>query len=98
MSGFSKQSDRDGIRHERLYGGKGEVGTRHFSFGGAPFPAHFVVYDIPPGAGEGTLPAVACTQGIVQLLPSSEKQGSIAGTLLVWHCQCGTLPVLLAQR
>lgn len=53
MSGFSKQSDRDGMRYQPLYGGKGEVGMRHFPFGGAPFPAHFVVYDIPPGAGEG---------------------------------------------
>jgi len=53
MPGFSKQSDRDGMRHGPLYGGKGEVGMRHFPFDGAPFPAHFVVYDIPPQAGEG---------------------------------------------
>jgi len=53
MPGFSKQSDREEMRHQTLYGGKGQVGTRHFPFDGAPFPAHFVVYDIPPGAGEG---------------------------------------------
>jgi uncharacterized RmlC-like cupin family protein len=36
-----------------LYDGKGLVGIKRFTFGGAAAPANFVLYLIPPGASEG---------------------------------------------
>lgn len=36
-----------------LYGGEGTISLSHFAFGGAPAPARFVVYDMPPGSSEG---------------------------------------------
>ncbi len=51
---FSKDSDHDGGKpHANLYGGPGTINLRYFSFAQAARPANFVLYDIPPGAGEG---------------------------------------------
>ncbi len=36
-----------------LYGAPGPVGVAYYDFGGAPAPAAFVVFDLPPGTGEG---------------------------------------------
>lgn len=46
-------------RHERqvipaMRDGDGMVTIRRFEFGGATLPARFVIYDIPPGASEGS--------------------------------------------
>lgn len=36
-----------------MYGAPGPVGVAYYDFGGAPAPAAFVVFDMPPGTGEG---------------------------------------------
>jgi oxalate decarboxylase/phosphoglucose isomerase-like protein (cupin superfamily) len=36
-----------------MYGAPGPVGVAYYDFGTAPAPAAFVVYDLPPGTGEG---------------------------------------------
>jgi oxalate decarboxylase/phosphoglucose isomerase-like protein (cupin superfamily) len=37
----------------RVYGGDGTISRRYFRFDGAPAPANFVIYDMPPGSSEG---------------------------------------------
>lgn len=39
--------------YEKIHHGLGSIGVRLFGFGGAPAPANFLVYEIPPGASEG---------------------------------------------
>jgi quercetin dioxygenase-like cupin family protein len=36
-----------------MYGAPGPVGVAYYDFGAAPAPAAFVVFDLPPGTGEG---------------------------------------------
>jgi quercetin dioxygenase-like cupin family protein len=36
-----------------VYGGKGSISVELFSFGRAPAPANFLIYDLPPGSSEG---------------------------------------------
>jgi len=36
-----------------MYGAAGPVGVAYYDFGAAPSPAAFVVFDLPPGTGEG---------------------------------------------
>jgi quercetin dioxygenase-like cupin family protein len=51
--GFVHESE-DGIAAwNNVHHGKGSMGVKRYRFGGAPRPANFVVYDIPPGASEG---------------------------------------------
>lgn len=51
---FAVESDRTDIHaFERIHQGLGSVGVRLFDFGGAPAPAHFLIYIIPPGSSEG---------------------------------------------
>jgi mannose-6-phosphate isomerase-like protein (cupin superfamily) len=50
----SIESDRENIRrYDNIHRGLGTVGVRLFDFGGAPSPANFLIYEIPPGASEG---------------------------------------------
>jgi Cupin domain len=51
---FSKGSETGAMSQlTSLHAGKGSVGIKRFPFQGAPAPAHFIVYEIPPGASEG---------------------------------------------
>lgn len=51
---FTKDSEADGtVEITGIHDGKGTGKTKFFRFDGAPAPAHFMVYDLPPGAGEG---------------------------------------------
>ena len=51
---YVKVNEADDVReHKNLYGGQGTISARYFPFDGAPEPARFVIYDIPPGASEG---------------------------------------------
>jgi quercetin dioxygenase-like cupin family protein len=51
---FSKQSEADVARpYPNVHGGAGTISVRYFPFDKQPSPAHFVIYDIPPGASEG---------------------------------------------
>jgi mannose-6-phosphate isomerase-like protein (cupin superfamily) len=51
---FSKDSDSAGmVTRPSPYNGPGSIGVKYFTFDKAPDPANFVVYSIPPGAGEG---------------------------------------------
>ena len=51
---FSKESEADVARpYPNIHGGNGTISVRFFPFDKQPAPAHFVIYDIPPGASEG---------------------------------------------
>ncbi|HEU4959353.1 MAG TPA: cupin domain-containing protein [Sphingomonas sp.] len=51
---FSVESDRTDIHDfDHIHQGLGSIGVRLFGFGGAPAPANFLIYDIPPGCSEG---------------------------------------------
>lgn len=51
---FSVESDSTDIHDfEHIHHGLGSLGVRLFGFGGAPAPANFLIYDIPPGCSEG---------------------------------------------
>lgn len=51
---FTKEAEADGmVEFPALHQGKGTARIRYFPFGGAPAPAHFILYDLPPGASEG---------------------------------------------
>lgn len=53
-SRFSVESDRVDVRDfEKYHHGIGTIGARFFQFDGAPAPANFLIYDIPPGCSEG---------------------------------------------
>jgi len=39
--------------HAHVHEGDGTISLRYFRFDGAPAPANFVVYDMPPGSSEG---------------------------------------------
>ncbi|MCP3732738.1 cupin domain-containing protein [Sphingomonas sp. MG17] len=52
---YAKMSEADGMREiVGLHDGSGTSKIRFFGFDGAPAPAHFIIYDLPPGASEGT--------------------------------------------
>jgi mannose-6-phosphate isomerase-like protein (cupin superfamily) len=36
-----------------IHEGKGKAKVKFFPFNGAPAPAHFIIYELPPGASEG---------------------------------------------
>lgn len=51
---FSVIHEADVIQElANLYGGNGTISARYFRFGGAPAPANFVIFDMPPGSSEG---------------------------------------------
>jgi hypothetical protein len=51
---YAKEVEADGmVALPSLHQGKGKAKIRYFPFDGAPAPAHFILYDLPPGASEG---------------------------------------------
>ena len=51
---FQKDHDTVGVRFiDRIHGGKGVTAVKSFKFEGEPSPAHFLIYDFPPGSSEG---------------------------------------------
>jgi oxalate decarboxylase/phosphoglucose isomerase-like protein (cupin superfamily) len=51
---FTKDSEAQGmVEITGIHEGKGKGNIKVFQFDGAPFPAHFIIYDLPPGASEG---------------------------------------------
>lgn len=50
---FTKDSEAAGALVARLHDGKGQGKIKFFGFDGAPDPAHFIIYDLPPGSSEG---------------------------------------------
>ena len=51
---YAKDTDNGTLMEfEAIHQGKGSVGIKRFVFDGAPAPANFIIYDIPPGASEG---------------------------------------------
>ncbi len=52
---FTKDSEAAGmIEITGIHQGKGKGKIKFFRFDGAPAPAHFLIYDLPPGASEGS--------------------------------------------
>jgi oxalate decarboxylase/phosphoglucose isomerase-like protein (cupin superfamily) len=64
---FTKDSEVGMIETTGIHRGKGKVKTKFFRFDDAPAPAHFIVYDLPPGASEGVH---------VHFLDDRNKEGS----------------------
>lgn len=51
---YTKDSEANGmIEVTAIHEGKGKGKIKFFRFDGAPAPAHFIIYDLPPGASEG---------------------------------------------
>lgn len=51
---FTKERELDGmVEIDGIHQGKGKGKAKLFRFNGAPWPAHFMIYDLPPGASEG---------------------------------------------
>lgn len=51
---YSKDTEAEGMREYRgIHEGKGAGNVKFFGFDGAPAPANFLIYDLPPGASEG---------------------------------------------
>jgi len=51
---FTKDSEANGVVEiTGIHAGKGTGKAKFFGFDGAPAPAHFIIYDLPPGASEG---------------------------------------------
>jgi oxalate decarboxylase/phosphoglucose isomerase-like protein (cupin superfamily) len=51
---YTKDSEADGVVEVAgIHAGKGKGKIKFFRFDGAPAPAHFIIYDLPPGASEG---------------------------------------------
>ena len=51
---FSKASEDEVARpYPNVHEGNGTISVRFFPFDKNPMPAHFVIYEIPPGASEG---------------------------------------------
>ena len=52
--GVSVESEAAVARpYPNIHGGNGTISVRYFPFDQQPMPAHFVIYEIPPGASEG---------------------------------------------
>jgi len=66
--GFTKDSEAQGmVEIAGIHQGKGKGAIKFFRFDGAPAPAHFIIYDLPPGASEGVH---------VHFLDDRNKEGS----------------------
>ena len=51
---YTKDSEAEGmVEITGIHAGKGRGRIKFFRFDGAPAPAHFIIYDLPPGASEG---------------------------------------------
>jgi quercetin dioxygenase-like cupin family protein len=51
---FTKDSETHGVvEYTGIHDGKGKGKMKFFRFDGTPAPAHFLIYDLPPGASEG---------------------------------------------
>lgn len=51
---FTKETEAQGmVEITGIHEGKGTGRARLFRFAGTPAPAHFMIYDLPPGASEG---------------------------------------------
>lgn len=51
---YAKESESDGMREiTGIHEGKGKGKTKWFRFANEPWPAHFMIYDLEPGASEG---------------------------------------------
>ena len=51
---YAKDSETGAMqRFDAIHAGKGSVNIKRFPFDGHSAPAHFIIYDIPPGASEG---------------------------------------------
>jgi oxalate decarboxylase/phosphoglucose isomerase-like protein (cupin superfamily) len=65
---FTKDTEADGmVEITGIHNGKGKGKAKFFPFDGAPAPAHFMIYDLPPGASEGVH---------VHFLDDRNKEGS----------------------
>ena len=52
---FMKDSEQHDMRSfESIHHGIGKINVKFFRFDGAPAPANYLIYDIPPGSSEGT--------------------------------------------
>src|SRR5687768_16069352 len=51
---YTKETERDGLREVAgIHQGKGKGRVKWFRFANEPWPAHFMIYDLEPGASEG---------------------------------------------
>jgi oxalate decarboxylase/phosphoglucose isomerase-like protein (cupin superfamily) len=51
---YTKDSEAEGmVEITGIHAGKGKGKIKFFRFDGVPAPAHFIIYDLPPGASEG---------------------------------------------
>lgn len=51
---FTKDGEAEGMREVAgIHRGKGKGRIKWFRFANEPWPAHFMIYDLPPGASEG---------------------------------------------
>ncbi|MFC3050919.1 cupin domain-containing protein [Kordiimonas pumila] len=51
---FTKDAEVDGmVEITGIHQGKGVGKAKFFRFANTPWPAHFMIYDLPPGASEG---------------------------------------------
>lgn len=50
---FTKDDESAMREVKAIHHGKGTTRTKWFRFANTPWPAHFMVYDLPPGASEG---------------------------------------------
>ena len=65
---FTKDPEADGmVEIAGIHNGKGKGKAKWFRFDGAPAPANFMIYDLPPGASEGVH---------VHFLDDRNKEGS----------------------
>lgn len=65
---FTKDSEASGmVEITGIHQGKGKGKIKFFRFDGTPAPAHFMIYDLPPGASEGVH---------VHFLDDRNKEGS----------------------
>ncbi|MDT9600774.1 cupin domain-containing protein [Sphingosinicella rhizophila] len=54
MFTFTKDSEAQGMaEYQGIHEGKGAGRVKFFRFEGAPAPANFIIYDLPPGSSEG---------------------------------------------
>lgn len=50
---FTKDDEADMREIKGIHQGKGTGKAKWFRFANTPWPAHFMIYDLPPGASEG---------------------------------------------
>lgn len=50
---FLKETEEGIAARAHVHDGLGSINLKPYRFGGAARPAHFIVYDLPPGSSEG---------------------------------------------